>query len=85
MSFVDVLVQKGYQLKGIAELISPEENKEAYQVMQDMAGAKYKVLSVISVQVDKVKPILAPSYLFYPDTDEAVKIAEVKREYLLKG
>lgn len=85
VSFVDVLVQKGYQLKGHAKLVSPTDGPEVNQVMQDMAGDKYKVLSVISIEVDTVKPIVAPSYLFYPDTKESVKVEEAKRDYLLQG
>ena len=85
VSFVDVLVQKGYQLKGIASVLMPSEDRVAFQAIQDLAGEKYKVLSVILVEIETVKPIVAPSYLFYPETEEAVKIEEAKRDYLLKG
>lgn len=85
VSFVDVLVQKGYQLKGVASILKPSDDADAFRVLQNMAGEKYKVLSVISIEIEKVKPIIAPSYLFYPDTNEAVKIEEAKRDYLLKG
>ena len=53
-----------------------------HQTMQALVGDKYKVLSVISMEIESVKPIMAPSYLFYPETKEAVKIEEAKRDYL---
>lgn len=84
VSFVDVLVQKGHQLKGVASVLMPFEDADAFQVIQGLAGEKYKVLSVISVEIDKIKPIIAPSYLFYPETEEADKIEEAKRDYLLE-
>ena len=39
---------------------------------------------MISIEVEKVKPIIAPSYLFYPDTDESIKI-DVLTKHLRGG
>ena len=83
VSFVDILVQKGYQLKGKAKVLLPSDDVEIHGLLQDMSGERYKVISSIVIEVETVKPILAPSYLFYPETQETVKIKEAKRDYLL--
>ena len=84
VSFIDFLVQKGYQLKGHALVLQPSDFREVHSFIQIRAGDKYKVLSVISIEVEKVKPIIAPSYLFYPDTDESIKI-DVLTKHLRGG
>lgn len=84
VSFIDVLVQKGYQLKGTAEIIkknNPDFNNIA-QPLLEMAGDKYPFGSIISIHVESAKPILAPSYLLYPDTTtEAGQIESALKTY----
>ncbi len=81
VGFIDILVQKGYQLKGTAELISSSDTNQKHiiDLLQDLAGPRFKVLSVFSISVTQVKPILAPSYVFYPETttdEDQIKAAK---------
>jgi len=76
VSFIDVFVQKGYQLKGQAQLI--QVNAPAFAELAapllTMAGERFPFRSLIAVQIEQVKPILAPSYLLYPEetTEESL-------------
>ncbi len=83
LSFVDVLVQKGYQLKGNAEII--KKTNEAFDLfnedLQKLVGTKYPYHSIIVIRVDKAKQILAPSYILYPEISESQKIADAKKQY----
>jgi len=87
VSFVDILVQKGYQLKGTADIITknnPEFNNIA-QPLLDMAGDKYPFGSFINIHIESAKPILAPSYILYPaTTTEASQIESALNTYKLK-
>jgi len=38
-------------------------------------------LSVFSISITHVKPILAPSYVFYPETREEDQIKSAKERY----
>ncbi|SFR52186.1 hypothetical protein SAMN04490243_2562 [Robiginitalea myxolifaciens] len=86
LSFVEVLVQKGYQLKGNARIATESDPgyQEMKQTLEDMTLGKFPFGSIIVMEVESVKPILAPSYLFYPETQEADQIQEAKRRYNLE-
>ena len=83
VSFIDVFVQKGQQVKGKARLITedaPDFNIYA-SPLQQLAGDRYPFNSVFVIKIEKIKPIIAPSYLLYPATTEADQIASAKRAY----
>ncbi len=72
ISFVDVLVQKGYQLKGTAQVIKeldPEFEELKMPLLEMTAG------------LFQSKPILAPRYLLYPDTKEQDQIKSAIKAY----
>ncbi len=78
LSFIDVLVQKGYQLKGKAEIITndhPEFSKMEPQLLQLTKG-KYPFPSITFITPEKIKPILAPSYLLYPEEATEERLIE---------
>ena len=79
VSFVDILSQKGLQIKGVASIDDIES--EEFDLLQNMAGARFPVLNIISVSIESSKPILAPSYLFYPDTSEEEQIKNAIKQY----
>ncbi|MEP2936183.1 MAG: pyridoxamine 5'-phosphate oxidase family protein [Gilvibacter sp.] len=83
MSFVEVFVQKGYQIKGLATLVkrSDDEAKPDFDRLQQMAGDAFKVDSLIRIQPESIKEILAPSYQLHPDTQEAEMIAQAMKTY----
>jgi len=83
ISFIDVLVQKGYQLKGKATIITssdPEfEGMQAKLLL--MTEGKFPFQTITKIRVEQVKSIIAPKYLLYPDTTEKAQIASAKKKY----
>lgn len=84
VSFVDVFVQKGYKLIGQAEIITkhtPSFSIEAAKILK-MAGTDFPIQALLKIKVLKTAPILAPSYLMYPDkTTEEGQIENAMRAY----
>jgi len=83
VSFVDVFVQKGFQLRGKAKILT--QKNEPYQAMEKvlfkMAGEKFPFKQIIEITVDSAKPIVAPSYLLYPETKEAEQVKNGLKAY----
>ncbi len=86
VSFVDILVQKGFQLKGSAEVIEKanDEYGELHAVLEKMTKGLFPIKNIISIEVTEAKEILAPSYVFYPNqTSELEQIKAAKKQYNL--
>lgn len=83
ISFIDVLIQKGYQLKGQAKIISKNDLdfQACNDALQKITQGKYPFATITQISVDKVKQILAPSYLLYPDITESQRIELAKKAY----
>jgi len=84
VSVLDILVQKGYQLKGTAEIITSghEEYNNLKTPLYEMAGEKFPFTSLTKIKVNSAKEILAPSYQLYPDTTtESQQISMAKKAY----
>ena len=87
LSFVDVLVQKGFKLQGTARELLPThaDYAEWAAPLLAMAGDRIPVRSVLLITVATVQPIVAPSYWLFPDTTtEASQIEAARRVYGLK-
>ena len=85
VSFIDVLVQKGFQIKGEATIIEKSniEYEELSQPLLEMTGGKFPFYSIFKIRIEKIKPILAPSYIFYPESTEQEQIEKAKKAYRL--
>ncbi len=83
ISFVDVLVQKGYQLKGTAQVIKEldPEFEELKMPLLEMTAGLFPFNSITVITVEQSKPILAPRYLLYPDTKEQDQIKSAIKAY----
>lgn len=83
VSFIDIWVQKGYQLKGRAEIIHRKEVRftEREERLLPMTKGKFPFNQIISIQVDQIKPIIAPRYRLFPDTTEEEQIASARKAY----
>lgn len=83
VSFVDVFVQKGYKLRGVAEVVKRSDSRyaelEAPLVL--ITGGVFPIHSVIAIQVTAVEPIVAPSYRWIPGTTEASQVAGAWKTY----
>lgn len=84
LSFVDVFVQKGFKLVGMAHEVGPNEPDFPVWAapLLAMVGQRFIIQSVLVVQVKSVSTIVAPSYRFYPnETTEASQVASGMRTY----
>jgi len=87
VSFIDVFVQKGYKIIGQAEIITkkaPNFRVEAAKILE-MAGTDFPVQALLKIKVLKVAPILAPSYMMFPDkTTEKGQIENAMQAYKVR-
>lgn len=83
ISFIDILVQKGYQVKGTAEIIgaSHPDFFKMEKALLTMTDGKFPFKTISCITVQKVKPILAPRYLLFPETTEAEQIKSARALY----
>lgn len=83
ISFIDILKQKGFQLKGTAEIIekSSSEFSRMENILKTMTKGKFPFATITKIEVSATKPIIAPKYLFYPETTEAEQIESAKKMY----
>ncbi len=83
LSFVDVFVQRGYKLKGTAEVVRPSDRRypELEAPLLSLTQGLFPIHSIFVVQVQAVEPIVAPSYRLKPGTTEATQIAGAMRAY----
>jgi predicted pyridoxine 5'-phosphate oxidase superfamily flavin-nucleotide-binding protein len=69
VSFIDIIEQKGFKVKGHSRVLKNENESFLvyFDLLKEMTGGKYKILSIFEVTPESIKPIIAPSYLKYPD------------------
>jgi len=82
LSFIDILVQKGYQVHGEAKVFNDTDNEYSHyaEKLKPMVGNKFKMHNIIVIEPFKVRPILVPSYQFYSDTTSDEKQIEAARK-----
>ena len=84
VSFIDIFVQKGFKVSGVAQnIFKPDADYEKWAApLNAMAGPRFPICSVILIQATACEPILAPSYQLYPDqTSEQAQTASAMRAY----
>ena len=83
VSCINIFKQKGYKFKGKAKNILPSEEgyKEKLSILYKLAGPKFPIKSIIEVEIKQVFPILAPSYVLYPETNESSQIENALKTY----
>ena len=83
ISFIDILVQKGYQIKGTAEIIekSDSEFSEMKKELTKMTEGKFPFASIIKITIEQAKSIIAPKYILHPNTTEEEQIKSAKKAY----
>jgi predicted pyridoxine 5'-phosphate oxidase superfamily flavin-nucleotide-binding protein len=84
LSFVDVFLQKGYKLQGTAREVSRHSPGFADWAapLLVMVGNRFMIRSVLVITAESARPILAPSYRFYPDTvTEAAQVSSAMHAY----
>ena len=83
VSFVDILVQKGFQIKGKAKIVekTDAEFPEMEKVLTKMTEGKFPFATITSIAIKTVKPIIAPKYILYPQTTEKEQVESAKKMY----
>lgn len=83
VSFIDILVQKGFQMKGKALIIRKTDSgfSKKKKILMEMTGGNFPFSSVTEITVEHVKPIIAPKYILYPDTTEKEQIESARKAY----
>ncbi|MEP2239271.1 MAG: pyridoxamine 5'-phosphate oxidase family protein [Maribacter sp.] len=83
ISFIDVLRQKGFQLKGEAEIIAEpsSEFSSMEKVLLSLTEGKFPFATITKITITSSKPILAPKYVLYPNTTEQEQIESAKKSY----
>ena len=83
VSFVDIFIQKGFKVKGIATLIDKHDAEFIVKVkpLTDLFTDKFPIKTVIEIKVTKVDMIQAPRYFLYADTTEQSQIENAMKTY----
>ncbi len=83
VSFIDILVQKGFQLKGIARILGKKDADfpKMETLLIEMTGGRFPFSTITAITVTHSKPIIAPRYLLYPETTEQQQIESAKKAY----
>ena len=83
LSCIDILVQKGYQLKGKARIVDNTDSAfmQMEALLSEMTGGKFPFSTITEITIQSAKPILAPRYILYPETTEAEQIVSAKKSY----
>ncbi|MFY0605916.1 MAG: pyridoxamine 5'-phosphate oxidase family protein [Cyclobacteriaceae bacterium] len=84
ISFIDVFLQKGVQIKGEAQIINTkmEGFDSMKEVLLKITRGKFPFETITKIKINQIKPIIAPSYLLYPETTtEAQQVASAKLNY----
>ncbi|ASV29869.1 pyridoxamine 5'-phosphate oxidase family protein [Maribacter cobaltidurans] len=83
ISILAVLVQKGFQLKGTAELVKKQDSgfDKMEPLLNTMTEGKFPFNTIIKIRVEQAKPIIAPKYILYPKTTEEEQIASARKSY----
>lgn len=84
VSFIDILVQKGYKIKGKARNVYKDDPDflDKKLILIEKFSDLYPIQSIIEVNIDSVEAIIAPSYFLFPEsTTEESQIEAAKRSY----
>jgi uncharacterized protein len=83
VSVLDIFVQKGYQIRGIATIIDKKDPAFAAKadILRGLFGTDYPFASLINVEVLRVKPIIAPSYFLFPERTVQSRIDSAMKAY----
>ena len=83
ISFIDVLKQKGFQLKGEAKIVvkSSSAFSNMEKVLLLLTKGNFPFATITKITVTDAKPIIAPKYLLYPNTTEQEQIESAKKSY----
>ena len=83
VSFIDIFIQKGFQMKGKARIVKKTDSdfSEMEKILIKMTGGNFPFSTITEITVEQVKSIIAPKYLLYSETTEKEQIESAKKTY----
>lgn len=83
VSFVEIFKQKGMKFYGRACVIPRTEPEFAHlgQSLLELAGERFTIRNLICVSIERFSPIVAPSYMLFPDMEEQRMIDDAHQLY----
>ena len=83
VSFVHVFKQKGFKISGQAKIIEGCDSRcsELKEELYSLGGREFEIKSVIEIVINKISPIVAPSYWLFPETTESLLIEKAMITY----
>lgn len=86
VSFLDIFVEKGFKIKGIAKII--DKNNSDYEVklkmLTDLFSDRFPIKSIIEINIKSISKIASPSYFLFPETTEEGQIKNAMKTYGVK-
>jgi predicted pyridoxine 5'-phosphate oxidase superfamily flavin-nucleotide-binding protein len=83
VSFIDVFRQRGFKIIGHATILDPKASAfaEVGADLLKMVDADFTIRNLISIQIEKVSRIWAPSYTHFPDRTEDERMLSAYKTY----
>lgn len=83
VSFIDVFAQRGYKLRGVAEMVRPADPQHSQFLapLRQITKDAFPIRGIIKVNVTAAEPIIAPSYRLIAGTTEQSQVAAAMRAY----
>lgn len=83
VAFLDIFLQKGVQVFGVAEVHTNASDRFAELAAPRfaLAGEAFPFASLFAITPTAAKPILAPRYRLFPETTEPDQIASAMKTY----
>lgn len=84
VSFINVMTEYGYQIKGKAKIIGKSSNKSQPYIhaINTMTNGKYPYQEIFVIQILNIKEVKAPSYIFYPEKTIEERLQTNQKRYL---
>ena len=83
VSFINIFVQKGYKIKGVARIVNSgdKDYSEKKNTLTSLYTDQFPIKSIIEVLVKEVSEIIAPSYFLYKDITEQAQVKNSMKNY----
>ncbi|MDE1995880.1 MAG: pyridoxamine 5'-phosphate oxidase family protein [Rhizobiaceae bacterium] len=83
VSFIDIFRERGFKIVGTASILSPEQPEFGVvgAELLSMAGPNFPVRHVISIQIESISRIWAPSYKLLPEQTDEDRMQNAFRTY----
>lgn len=79
VSFIEIFEQRGFKVKGTAQLITAEHDHwPAYlAALKVLAGESFPIKNIFAIKVETSSKVMAPSYGLFPETTTPQSQVEV--------